>query len=192
MNKAVLIRHGESEANVLRIVDDDVEAKYHLTDVGKGQVNYALTQLKKLKLNKVVSSPILRAKETAEIIAQALNIEVEVDADLREAGQGSKVNNGYDQLPPLYRDFTGQETWENIATRMRRALERHEGNCVVVSHALPIRCLVSSYLGITEEPSAFGIQVDTASMSCVDVSAQKVFSVGSFVISGKIVRHFTS
>ena len=59
MNRAVLIRHGESEANILRIVDDDVAAKYHLTDIGKGQINYALTQLKKLKLDKVVSSPTL-------------------------------------------------------------------------------------------------------------------------------------
>ena len=71
MNRAVLIRHGESEANILRIVDDDVAAKYHLTDIGKGQINYALTQLKKLKLDKVVSSPILRARESADIIAQA-------------------------------------------------------------------------------------------------------------------------
>ena len=190
MNRAVLIRHGESEANVLRIVDDDVAAKYHLTDVGKGQINYALTQLKKLKLDKVVSSPILRARESADIIAQALKLEVEIDTDLREAGQGAKVQKGYDQLPPLYRNFTGQETWESIATRMRNALERQEGNCVVVSHALPIRCLISSYLGIMEEPSAFGIQVETASMSCVDVSAKKVFSVGSYVISGNIVRKF--
>jgi probable phosphoglycerate mutase len=190
MNRAVLIRHGESEANVLRIVDDDVAAKYHLTDVGKGQIHYALTQLNKLKLDKVISSPILRAKETADIISQELKLEVEIDHDLREAGQGTKVQKGYDQLPPLYRDFTGQETWENIATRMRKALERHDGNCVVVSHALPIRCLLSSYLGIMEEPSAFGVQVDTASMSCVDVTEKKVFSVGSFVISGNIVRKF--
>ena len=190
MNRAVLIRHGESEANILRIVDDDVAAKYHLTDIGKGQINYALTQLKKLKLDKVVSSPILRARESADIIAQQLQLEVEIDPDLREAGQGPKVQKGYDQLPPLYRNFTGQETWEDIATRMQNALNRHEGNAVVVSHALPIRCLISAYLGITEEPSAFGIQVDTASMSCVDVSAKRVFSVGSYVISGNIVRKF--
>ncbi|EQD70101.1 Phosphoglycerate mutase domain protein, partial [mine drainage metagenome] len=188
---AVLVRHGESEANILRILDDDVNAKYHLTDTGKGQVQYALTQLKKLKLELVVSSPILRARETAEILAESLGLSVEVDPDLKEAGQGTFSQNGYDQLPPLYRNFTGQESWDAIVDRMLRALERHEGNCIAVSHALPIRCLLSSYMGIKDEASAFGIQVETASMSCVDVSERKVLSAGSYVISNSVSRRFS-
>lgn len=191
MKMAVLIRHGESEANILRVLDDDVNAKYHLTDTGKGQVQYDITQLKKLKLDLVVTSPILRARETAEILAENLRLSVEIDPGLKEAGQGTFSQNGYDQLPPLYRNFTGQESWEAIVDRMEKALDRHEGNCIAVSHALPIRCLLSSYMGIRDEASAFGIQVETASMSCVDVERKNVLSVGSYVISGNVTKMFS-
>ncbi len=191
MKMAVLVRHGESEANVLRIIDDDENARYHLTDTGKGQVQYALTQLKKLNLDLVVSSPILRARETAEILAKNLGLSIEIDPDLKEAGQGKFSQDGYDQLPPLYRNFTGQEKWDDIVDRMKTALERHDGNCIVVSHALPIRCLLSSYMEIGDEASAFGIQVETASMSCVDVSKRKVLSVGSYVISDIVTKRFS-
>lgn len=70
----ILIRHGESEANVDESIYYKIpDHKIKLTDLGKEQARVAGTQLNILhryETTRIIYSPYVRAKETAQIIQQ--------------------------------------------------------------------------------------------------------------------------
>src|SRR4026208_1958995 len=74
-----LLRHGESVGNVQARWQGQSEDP--LTERGRAQAR-ALAERWKSEAEKfdlAISSPLMRARETAEIIAAALNLKVEVD-----------------------------------------------------------------------------------------------------------------
>jgi isoleucyl-tRNA synthetase len=79
-----VMRHGEAETNVKGIVSYKVEDPYSLTEKGRKQVHDAIEELQDKKIDLIIYSPILRTKETAMIVADALAINHEhVIADAR-------------------------------------------------------------------------------------------------------------
>ncbi len=64
-----------------------------LTWLGKEQVKEAIEYMKieNLKINKIITSDILRARETAKMVGEALGIEVIENQSLRELNKG-KLN----------------------------------------------------------------------------------------------------
>ena len=80
-------RHGESYANTL----GEMSArglKHPLTPVGRQQALALAKRLRPSKINRIFSSPILRAIETSVLIANELGIEYEVTDALREYDVG--------------------------------------------------------------------------------------------------------
>lgn len=78
-----IVRHGQTDWNkVGRLMGHtDIE----LNDFGKQQALIVKEKLKGVRFDKVFSSPLKRAKETAEIIA---GVEVSLDKRLMERGNG--------------------------------------------------------------------------------------------------------
>ncbi|MFI6236289.1 histidine phosphatase family protein [Micromonospora sp. NPDC050784] len=77
-----VVRHGESE-------DDSSDsyggaADFRLTDRGRAQIAQVVGDLKEFGLQAVYSSPLARARESAEIIGRELHLPVTVVFDLRE------------------------------------------------------------------------------------------------------------
>lgn len=70
MKKLYFVRHGESEANKKELFAGRWDVT--LTDLGRAQAKMAAKQVARIKVDRIVSSPLLRAKETAEIIAQEI------------------------------------------------------------------------------------------------------------------------
>jgi broad specificity phosphatase PhoE len=81
-------RHGESEANVQQIYSNSANDTYPLTPKGIQQANDLAITLKDIVFEKIYSSPILRAKQTAEIIARSKQMKVELEAALMEYNVG--------------------------------------------------------------------------------------------------------
>lgn len=77
------VRHGESEANLLNEFSNR-GLKHGLTDTGRQQAVALAQTLKGIPIKKIFSSPLLRAIQTAEILAQALDVSYEVSDALRE------------------------------------------------------------------------------------------------------------
>ncbi|RMF95747.1 MAG: histidine phosphatase family protein, partial [Candidatus Schekmanbacteria bacterium] len=77
MKRIILIRHGESLLNEKKCVQGQLDS--HLTERGKKQALTLLSQLKDINTNFIISSPLKRAKETAEIIADNLNVKVIIE-----------------------------------------------------------------------------------------------------------------
>ncbi|MEM3313203.1 MAG: histidine phosphatase family protein [Thermoplasmatales archaeon] len=59
MKKVILVRHGESFANVNNIISEELD-KYPLTQRGVEQTLFTGEQLKDLKFNGILYSPVLR------------------------------------------------------------------------------------------------------------------------------------
>jgi broad specificity phosphatase PhoE len=131
---------------------------------GREQVEALLTTLKSRRVAAVVSSPYSRARDTAELVATALDVPFEVVDDLREldAGELTAMPHGegiasVDEVfgrwlhGDLMAACPGGETGRQLVDRVRGALEqladRFRGETVVaVSHggamtlALPLMC----------------------------------------------------
>ncbi len=70
-NKYFVMRHGEAENNARRIYSSN-QSINHLTEKGKEEVKQTIKDLKNKKITKIFSSPFLRTKETAEMVADSL------------------------------------------------------------------------------------------------------------------------
>ncbi len=183
---AILIRHGESVSNTLNIVSGDLD-KYPLTDKGKNQAIRAGNELKKLNIDAIVSSPILRVRETAQIISSILNVLYKTDERLMEIGFG-KFNNGpFQNTPKFTYESSEIEPWGSIERRMLSIMNDYSGNVVLASHAFPIRVLVAHFLKLGENES-FGISIANAGLSVINVPKGNVLAIGSPVVTENLIN----
>jgi probable phosphoglycerate mutase len=77
------VRHGESEANVLREVSNRGFV-HPLTDRGREQAHALAHNLRTIPITRLFTSPLMRAVQTAEILAEAFAVPYEVTDALRE------------------------------------------------------------------------------------------------------------
>jgi broad specificity phosphatase PhoE len=110
-------RHGESEANTLGIISNR-GLTYGLTDVGRQQAIALAARLKEVRFARIYSSPLLRAIQTAEILARELDLTglenlsglVEITDALREYDCGILEGQPFapylDDYLRLFRDWT--------------------------------------------------------------------------------------
>lgn len=81
--KLYFVRHGESEANIQHVISNR-ESPFGLTERGKGQAKALAENLKDIPINAIYSSPVLRARETAEIVSQSFQLPYQITEALRE------------------------------------------------------------------------------------------------------------
>ena len=77
------VRHGESEANTLRVISNR-GSQYGLTALGKQQAVMLAERLKDIPITALFTSPILRARETAEILSRSFHLPYQITEALRE------------------------------------------------------------------------------------------------------------
>lgn len=81
------VRHGQSEANVLQVISNR-DLPHPLTEVGREQAAQLAQSLAGIGLARIYASPILRARQTAEIVSAALGQPFEIADALREPDCG--------------------------------------------------------------------------------------------------------
>ena len=89
------VRHGESQANALHVIANR-DQPYPLTPLGEQQARDLAERLAGEPVTRVLHSPILRAVQTAQILAARLNAPIEAADALREliAGLGGQIRRG--------------------------------------------------------------------------------------------------
>lgn len=150
-----VMRHGEAESNLQRIIDVG-KRNIQLTERGRKQVKKAATKLKSKKIDLIFSSDVLRAKETAEIVASELGKKVIFDKRLREINlfvlNGKSVKEYYSLFPSYEERFekkvAGIETLAEVKARLWSFLNELENkyknkNILIVSHEYPLWMLAS-------------------------------------------------
>ncbi|MBM7692708.1 2,3-bisphosphoglycerate-dependent phosphoglycerate mutase [Peribacillus deserti] len=99
--KILLIRHGESEADLLYVHEG--RADFSLTESGRSQVHKLSAFLKEnYKIDKLYSSTLKRAAETAGIVGEVLNLEVELRGELMEHNNGVFAGLRYAEAEERY------------------------------------------------------------------------------------------
>jgi len=162
--RLVLVRHGQTALTAAkRFSGSDVEGP-PLDDAGRQQATQAGYALAGGEVAAVVTSPLLRAQETAQIVAARLGIGVSVDEGWRECAFGkwegmtfAEVGERYaaelaawlsstEAAPPGGEALDAME--RRVAEARDRALARYPGQVVVVvTHSMPVRALVRLGLG---------------------------------------------
>ena len=129
-------RHGQSEANLLRVISNR-GLVHPLTQLGRQQAAELARALASILISKIYSSPLLRARQTAEIVAAALNFPFEITDALREPDCGiaegrsdeaawaehRRVWNAWDEQ--RYDDhIEGGESFNDLRARFMPFIER--------------------------------------------------------------------
>src|SRR5438046_2164244 len=95
--RLILVRHGESEGNRDRTFTQD--ANVGLTALGREQARMTAARIATFyQPARIVASPYARAQQTADIIADALRLNVELEPALREQSFGIFAGQPYDAL----------------------------------------------------------------------------------------------
>jgi broad specificity phosphatase PhoE len=81
--KFYFVRHGESEANILKEISNR-GYKHGLTEKGRQQAAELANNLREAQVRHIFCSPLLRAVQTAQILSDTLAIEYDVTDALRE------------------------------------------------------------------------------------------------------------
>ena len=161
-NRYFLMRHGFSEKNKKRIIDLDLEGKRPLTKEGKKEARESLENLsRKVKIDVIYSSDILRAKETAEIAKKIFpKAKLYFEKDLRDTNfgeyEGKPEKEFYEKIGSLEEVFKtppkGGESWGECLKRVLKVVQkidkRHKGkNILIISHGDPLWLLEGAFAG---------------------------------------------
>ena len=156
------VRHGESVANLSdRNGDKRPDDADSLSERGWEQARSLGRRLEEEGLELIVASPMTRAQETAQGIAEVLGLPIETDEDLYEVRQSDAFyasSPDYGDtgtlrwMPTADPDFAepGAESFDDIVARVHRVQERvadtaSERRVVAVSH----HNFLHFFLGVT-------------------------------------------
>ena len=163
-NKYFILRHGEALSNKKGIISCLPE-KFHnpLSLKGKRQIKTVVPRLKKEKIDLIFSSSVLRARQTAEIIAKELKIKPKYDKRLKEYNfgifNGRSIEEFRKILSPKKRfenKLSKGETFVEIKKRMSDFLKDIDKkysnkNILIISHEAPITQLEAKLKGISNQ-----------------------------------------
>lgn len=168
-NNYMIIRHGEAENNTLDRSSWKNEDEYHVTENGKEQTIDAAKILADKKIDLIISSPLLRTRETSEILAKELNIPAEhiiLDERLSEVKTGIFQNRRNNEYHAYFKNTLEKFTktppqGENLTDMRRRTLasmcdmERayKNKNILIVTHEYTSWMLFTVARGLTNEES---------------------------------------
>lgn len=147
MTSLLLARHGQTDWNLVSRWQGDPP----LNEVGRGQAHALAESLAGESLDALYSSDLLRARETGEILAGHLRLEIVVDARLREIDVGEWMGHTTPELEQKFpegfqRYREGRAGWEQgesyeemgerVTAAFRAMANAHpDGRILVSTHA---------------------------------------------------------
>jgi len=160
-----LLRHGESEGNSSGVLQG--QSDYPLTPIGLEQAQRLADcwNSQEAKFDLIISSPLLRASQTAAIIANALKVPMELDSAWRERSfgslQGTNLNELDQRFPPVdfyhpYNPIGGNgesqmDLYARASLALQNLLRRPVGSYLVVSHGGILNKALYVIMGITPQ-----------------------------------------
>jgi probable phosphoglycerate mutase len=194
----VLVRHGETDHTTAKRFSGTGGSDPALNEDGRAQVRALADWLAPLgeQVDAVVTSPLRRARESAEIVAARLDRAVQVEEGLAEATFGTWDGLTFREVQQQYPDDLdawlgsldvapgGGESFRDMSVRVRRVRDRllasYPGRTVLaVTHVTPIKLLVAAALGAPLE-AVFRMEVAPASVTVISWFADGTASLRLF------------
>ena len=177
------LRHGESQANLAGYFQGQSDTS--LTDKGIAQVQSLIQRWlsEQIQFDLLISSPLLRAKQTAEMISQAFNTPIEVN-DLwleRDTGELTGVDRKEATKLDYFKDFytpfdlmgrTGEGDWAlflRAGQALADILKRDPGKYLVVSHGGIMNQALRAISGVLPQANSMGVQYSFVNTSFATV-----------------------
>jgi probable phosphoglycerate mutase len=185
----LLIRHGRS-ADVVPGSPESADPPLH--DIGREQAQRLAERLEGKEIHAVASSHLARARQTAEPLATARGLDVEVFVDLEEVRLGDWSDGEFRRRAaandPEFVAWSATGTWDGIpggegdtalrarvATVIDALAARHRGHTVaVVCHGGVIAAYLAHVLGIER---SLWMAVENTSVSVVHLGPASTFVV---------------
>ncbi len=195
------LRHGQAKNNTDRILAGRTEG-VPLTGVGEQQAQHTAELLEHMNISAIYSSPIQRAKHTAEIVGKHNSLDVAIDDRLIELDMGKFTGMAYDEIfndhGNVFMKFyqgdleiahNGVETFDEVKKRVLgivdHVIEKHpDQNVVLVTHMDPIKAMLSTVVDLSPT-NLFELIIANASLNLFRENNRK------FSISGLNVMHPT-
>lgn len=166
-----LVRHGQTDLNKQHIIQGITNAK--LNKNGINQAENLKQEIDKLDIDLVISSPLLRTKETTNIIINNRNIDIIYDDRIIERYAGNfegKSDKNYDHIKvwdyKLNTDLNANiERVQDLLERAKLFLDDIKTkypnkNILIVSHEAIIRAIHYNIVGYNENTNFKDIKID--------------------------------
>ncbi len=137
------VRHGESEANLKGVFAGQKENSI-LTEKGREQAKVTAKEIlvERIKIDKIISSPLKRAIETAQIIAQEIEFDlnkIEINNSITEYDMGSLTGTPIHKISSAVlisaENAEDTESFQNRVHSCVKELSKLPENILLVSHA---------------------------------------------------------
>jgi len=186
--RLILIRHGETFWNWERRIQG-CRSNTELNQRGKEQAEKIASLLGKQKVDAIYSSPLKRAVDTAQAIAQACGLGMNVAPELREIDAGELEGLSEEELGKRYKAFwrewrkgnsslplPGGESLEGLQRRawgeIERIMERHPNETVaVISHLFANLTIICQALGLDLDNMRY-LRQDPAAINILEITRQ--------------------
>ena len=142
------LRHGQSTYNLQHLCNDDPARGVQLTPLGEAQARAAVDKLRDYSPSAICCSPLPRTVQTAQIINQALDLPLQVEAGLAD------IRSGFDGRPvadyqaaiahdPLHARVNGGESlldhFQRVSACLDRLAEQGANDLLLVAHEETLR-----------------------------------------------------
>jgi len=199
LGQIIFLRHGQAKNNTERILAGRTEG-VPLTETGIKQSEHTAELLKHMNISAIYSSPIERAKHTAEIAGKHNSLDVTIDDRLNELDMGKFTGMPYDDIfkshGNVFMKFyngeleiahNGVETFPDVKKRIlgivEHVIEKHpDENVLLVTHMDPIKAMLSTVIDLSPT-NLFELIIANASLNIFREKDRK------FSISGLNVMH---
>jgi probable phosphoglycerate mutase len=183
MGLIIFLRHGQAQNNTARVLAGRTPG-VSLTKTGIKQANDIGKFLKSFDISHIYTSPVERAKTTADIVGSHLDLPTTIDERLYELEMGRFSGMEYDELfarhgnvfLKFYQgDSTieehGVETFTQVKKRVLELVDHvcsthHGKNVLLVTHMDPIKAMISNILNLSPR-SLFELIIANASLTVV-------------------------
>ena len=169
-----VVRHGQTEWNVLKKMQGS--ANIPLNDKGIEQAKITRSNLENINLDLIVCSPLIRAKQTAEIINSDRNLNIIFDERLRERNYGEF--EGINKSEFNYNDFWAynkniiydkaeniQDFFSRVYNLLDELKEKYiENNILIVAHAGVLKAIECYVNGMMKDEEIGPYLPDNASV----------------------------
>ena len=154
-----LARHGETVWNAEERYQGRLDSP--LTDTGRAQAEAAALTMRGRGIERLLCSPLGRARDTARVVENALGLRAEIDADLAESDIGRWEGLTRDEVESAYPGELarreedrlryrppGGESLVDMLVRARAVAGRLDGRTtLIVGHSAINRVLVAALIG---------------------------------------------
>lgn len=175
----ILARHGETDWNAGEIFWG--RADVELNETGIKQARLLAKYLSEFDIEAVYSSPLKRALKTAEAVARYHKLKVQIEHGLIDFDYGIWQGLSHQEIKEKYKESYAQwkkrpqdvkmpggeslsEVRERAVSVINRAVDKHKGAVVLVSHRVVNKVLICALVGL-DDSHLWNLRLDTCGIT---------------------------